>query len=752
MYCVYYFFRRIALKSLVIALITASLSAQEEPTSVENLPLERFDQYLSGTIPPLPWKAMGRFTDEVTLSLQATAESPFIGNKTTGKGLSLADNSASEGEGSGISYHFTPPPPGRLYLGFDFAYTGALDFSCELVDETGHGLHIDLGKNNALAIRKSVPPALTKPGIVDRLKNWISQGSEEKLTPNSETLCSLEQGKWYHVTLELSATNEIIITLCTFPDKKNPSRYVVASLISTNARPVFRWLRFFSNADSERKGSWSLDNICMAGEVDASREAWWPFRQLPQEEMRRSPRKVYAYYYEIYDTGYSDVDPGLQWYTRMIFNPELTPNARKQSGTELLYRPLPRPRMEGGLCKEEILIRAMEEEVRLARQMGLDGFLLDFFSEPKPNGGQVVFNQRSFALMEAALRVDPHFKIIPAIYSTMPDSVPAELKNKPDGHDMDQNYADTEVVRRALSHPAALRLDDGRVVFSMWGSERHTPGWWSKVVERLKQNGIPAAFVGQFNGCSKELLTTFSPICQGMADWGPRSVTNYHWVPKVRDLTSIVISPVAFQDVRTRENCFWESSNSDAFRSMWETAINDQSDWVFITTWSDYSEQAQAPSTSIGFMPYDLNAYYIQWYKSGKRPEIIRDVIHYTYRIQHTDADVGRGVKWRMIKEGTIVTEPQNQIEMLAFLKAPAELQIQVGNVVHTHKASAGMASFKVPLPKGVALDPPIFSILRENRVIVRGQGRYSILDKFEYPDLLYHSGVIAGSSNSSGK
>ena len=737
-----------ALNWVALLLVIAPLWGQEEPSSVENLPMDRFDQYLPNTTPSLPWKILGRFTGDVAISLEASAESPFIGNKVTGKGLILSDNNPSAGEDCGIRYDFTPPPSGRLYLGFDFFYEGTLDFSCELVDLTGRGLHLDLGKSNALAIRQAVAPVVATPSLMERLKSWTGKSSTNLPTPDSQTLGTLEAGKWYHATLEISATNEIVVTLCTTQDKKNPARFVTALLFKPNMRPVFRSLRFFSDAANVQTGFWRLDNVCMAGEVDAPRSDWRPFRQLSQEDLQRSAKKVYAYYYEIYDTGYSDTDPGLQWYTRMIFNPDLAPKGRQQSGTELLYRPLPRPRMESGLSKEEILIRAMEEEVRLARQMGLDGFLLDFFSEPRPHGGQVVFNQRSFALMEAARRVDPNFKIIPAIYSTTPDSVPAELKNKPEGHDMDQNYADTEVVRRALTHPSALRLDDGRVVFSMWGTERHTPGWWAKVLDKLKQNEIPAAFVGQFNGCSNELLTAFSPVCHGMSDWGPRSVMNYHWVPKVRDLTKLVISPVAFQDVRTRENCFWESNNSYAFRLMWKTAIDDQSDWVFITTWSDYSEQAQAPSTSIGFAPYDLNAYYIQWFKTGKQPEIVQDVLYYVYRIQHTDAEVGRGVKWRMIKEGTMVTQPCNEIEMLAFLKAPAELQIKVGESVHTQKAASGIVSFKVPLPLGVALPPPTFSIIRDKQVVVSGQGRYAILDKMEYPDLLYHSGVIAGHDN----
>lgn len=696
------------------------LNAKPAPSplvGVEQLPVDRFDEYLAGSLPPFPWKPVGKFSNGVNLSLQEKAESPFIGNRVTGKGLVMTDNDPKAGEGCGIEYSFAPPPPHQLYLGFDFQVAeGAplgqrVNLECELTDASGQGLKLRLGE-------------------ADQLQAGSSKGQAKTIAP-------LEPGQWYHLTVDFPSSNRAVVSVSDFANQQHP---ITSCTIELGKKALlYRHLRFLNSGGEERTGAWSLDNILMAGQVDSPRTAWWPFRQAPLKELRGAQRKVYAYYYEIYTSGYSDQDPGLTAYTRRLFNPTLTAEDRVKAGTELLYRPLPRPRMAAGLSKEEVLIRAMEEEVRLAIQMGLDGFLLDFFALPDTYADADnirTYNQRSFALMEAAQRVDPQFKIIPAIYAGPTPVNDPEIANK-----LADDYADSPIVEKALKHPQALRLEDGRVILSKWGTERYTAAWWERAVNRLNAKDTPTAFIGQFNGCSAQQLSPYSPVCYGMADWGPRSPIDYHWATTARPLTSLVISPVALQDVRTRERCYWESCNSDALRKMWQAAITDKPDWVFITTWSDYTEQAQAPSTAIGFAPYDLNAYYLQWFKLGTQPEITKDVLYYFYRRHHTEIDPGRGEKWRLIKDKN-GSDTRNEIELLAFLKEPGELIIQTGATSQTMQAAAGINSFKVPLPAGKSFTP-IFTLRRNEKTILSGHGRYTILDKIEFPNLLYHAGVV---------
>lgn len=704
------------------ATTTLASTHASPPLSVEQLPADRFDEYQVSTVPPYPWQSIGTLAEGVRLSLQTAGESPFISNRITGKGLVLSDSSSTTGQHCGVTYSFAPPPQEQLYLGFDFALSGALaegggvDLTCELTDDSGKGFKVRLGEAGEL-----------QAGPI--------QGPLQRI-------CSLLPDHWYHVAIQFPSQQEARLTVTNSHDK---ARLVQSGVIALGPPVLYRHLRFYSGGTPDRTGGWMLDNVLMAGKVDAPREAWLPFKQASTAELRASPRKAFAYYYEIYPSGYSDEDPGLIGYTRKLFNPSLTPADRLKAGTELLYRPLPRAPMATGLKKEEVMIRAMEEEVRLAIQMGLDGFLLDFFALPESYDRPAEirgFNERSFALMEAAKRVDSNFKIIPAIYAG-----PKPPPNLPAGVDVEtawtDAYADSPIVKQALTHPQAYRLEDGRVLLSKWGTERYSAQWWQRVIDRLNTQKIPVTFLGQFNGCSVEKLNSYASLCYAMADWGPRSPIEYHWVPKVRPITSVVISPIALQDMRTRERCYWEAHNSETLRKTWMAAIEDQSDWIFITTWSDYTEQAQAPSTSIGFSAHDLNTYYLQWFKLGVQPPIVKDTLYYFYRRHHTDIDPGRGEKWRLIKEGgDKAVDTRNEIELLAFLKEPGELRIQIGNEIKSMPAGKGITSFKVPLPPGQAF-VPIFSLWREGQSVISGRGRYAILDKVEYPNLMYHAGIV---------
>jgi hypothetical protein len=60
--------------------------------------------------------------------------------------------------------------------------------------------------------------------------------------------------------------------------------------------------------------------------------------------------------------------------------------------------------------------------------------------------------------------------------------------------------------------------------------------------------------------------------------------------------------------------------------------------FVRMITWNDNGEATEfAPSSSSQFLFYDLSAYYIQWYKSGRAPAIIRDATYYSHRTQIFD-------------------------------------------------------------------------------------------------------------------
>ena len=675
--------------------------------STEQLPVDRFDEYPAGEFPPHPWKPAAPPVEGVKVVLSPEAESVFPNNKVTGKGLAVTDESTTAGRGQGITCEFLPPPAGGVYLGYDFRLLKGkdgegLDLECHLTNEAGEGLVVSMGKSEGLRIR-------------DAEGKW-------------HHIVSLTYDRWYHVGITLTPDHQAQVSFFTQQSKKTP---VGLGKISIPIPPVsdFTRLRFVSSGEAAQTGGWQVDNVSMGGRVDAPRTEWWPFQRVPDKELRDSKRKAFAYYYPIYSSGASSEDPGLSWYVLTTLNAstEVDPR-RKDAGTKLFYHPLLRPPLPADLSREEQLIVGREEEIRIARQMGLDGFVVDFFAYPADTGGQKYFDQVSFATLKAAERVDPDFKIIPAVYSSDENLDPVK-------------YAQAPVFRIASESPAVLRTPDGKMVISMWLTERHSAEWWKAVLGELERLGRPAVLVTQFNSMDK--LEEFAPVVAGMSHWGPRTPRQTGWIEAARKVAPLVVAPVAPHDIRSRGSIFWESQNFDTLRHTWRMAIEEGADWVFINTWSDYSEQAMAPSKSIGFAPYDLSAYYLQWFKTGKAPEIVRDVLYYSYRRHHSGLEPAHGKKWKVVAEGDN-RKVRDEIELLAFLKEPGQLRIRMGDEVFTKDAPAGVTSFKVPLPPGKSFTPE-FLLVRDGRTVLGGFGRYAVLDRIEYPNMLYHSGVIAG-------
>ncbi len=677
--------------------------------SVEELPIDKFDEYQAGSLPPAPWLRLKPAAPGVDFALRTEGESPFVGNKVTGKGLTMTISSSGAGAGDGIERKFTPAPPGDEFFAFDFVVAPpdsagrSLDLVCELVDSQGKGLTLTIGTTSGLVASSAA---------------------------GDRHVSDIEGGVWHHLTATISASRTVALTVTRFGSK---TAFASAGAIGLPDAEPPDTLRLRNAEAKDQHGSWTVDNILMAGQVDTSRATWWPFDQVPLNQLRASDKKVFIYYFPIYTAGPTSEDPSLSWYSRTIMNPTLlTKPDRAIAGTEFEYCPLPYPPGEKLADAHAEFVRAREHEVRLARQMGIDGFFVDVWAFPNQPGEY--FNEQAISLMEASARIDPGFKIIPAIYGPEEATDDAAVK-----------FANSSIIKRVLAQPNLYKLDDGRVVISSWYPERYPASWWAKALAELEKNGTRMAFVPQFN--STNHLKEFSPISYGMANWGPRTPGHYGWVSSVKGLTTKTVFPIVEQDVRTRGGAYFESCGSELFRDLWSTAIGDNADWAFINTWSDYTEQAQAPSRAVGFAPFDIDAYYTQWFKTNKQPEIKRDVLYYFYRIQHSRAVPAHAEPWTLLQPyancgKTGASGSFDQIELLAFLKAQGRLSIQVDEKVYTVDAPAGITSFVAPLPAGKTF-APVFSLTRGKEVVLSRAGQYSVLDKVEFGNMVYHSGVI---------
>ena len=234
----------------------------------------------------------------------------------------------------------------------------------------------------------------------------------------------------------------------------------------------------------------------------------------------------------------------------------------------------------------------------------------------------------------------------------------------------------------------------------------------------------------------------FAPICYGLGTWGPRTAgeaSKWEKFPAcVHQFTKICFFPVGAQDFRAKSCIFWEAANTLSYRSYWQAAIKGNADWVQVITWNDYSEATEiSPSSGTQYSLYDLTAYYITWFKTGKKPEITRDVLYYSHRIHSVHAKPDLTKQKKMFKP--ITKEPlRDDIELLCFLKAPGTVTISIGNKKYTKEFKSGVNEFRVPLQDGI----PEFTLRRDGKQIINFKSKFPINSKnIVYQDLLYRGG-----------
>lgn len=440
----------------------------------------------------------------------------------------------------------------------------------------------------------------------------------------------------------------------------------------------------------------------------------WPFDQPPVSSLRASEKKVFAHYFTQFPISIDNKQSDIDYYSKEYLTPGGESNKHESYGGYLRSRPLPRsPQSEDNWMELD-----MQEEVRRAVFLGLDGFACDLLSH------QGYHFERVIMLLEAAAEIDPEFKIV-----LMPDM--EAFKDKTD------KIAD--VVKTLSNYPAAYRLNDGRLVVAPYNAQNQSAEWWKNWLSQMQTDGIDIAFFPVFQGW-KNHAEAFAGISYGMSDWGWRSVsTQSSWVNvpgEAKSYGPLWMTPVCPQDMRPRNQRYWEAGNSGQYRVMWENAINGGADWVQLITWNDYAEHTViAPSTGSQYAFYDLTAYYVTWFKTGVKPVIKRDVLYYFYRNHSTLVHPQKQTKLFMVDNGS--DSPSNQIEVLAFLTSSGILEIEISGTKKRMDAQAGMNVFNIPIKAG----RPVFRLIRNNETEITLPGAFSIKDEIDYQNMMYFGG-----------
>ncbi|KIF02465.1 hypothetical protein PL81_29805, partial [Streptomyces sp. RSD-27] len=424
---------------------------------------------------------------------------------------------------------------------------------------------------------------------------------------------------------------------------------------------------------------------------------------------------VFAHYFTPYPLSLDNASAEADYYTRNYLDPGGESGKHRRYGGLLRDRPLPVPPKDG-----DWEYANLRQEVRTARDAGIDGFTLDLLSLSGKN------RERADMLLRAAHAVDPAFKIM-----LMPDMTAL---------DTDDPAVLAEAVAALAASPAAHRLGDGRLVLSPFKAEQKDPGWWSRVLDTLRtRHGIRTAFVPLFLDFDAH-SEAFAPLSYGFSEWGSRSYTGQEGatagVRRAHGLGRIWMQPVSVQDARPSQGVYDEAGNTATLRSTWGHAIDDGADWVQLTTWNDYSEGSQfAPSLHNGYAYLDLASYYLTRFKTGDWPPVVRDTLYLTARTQFAETAPGGGQSLVMsLRKGSAAA--RDTVEVLSFLTRPGTIRTAVGRTAGEYGAPAGLHGELLPLGPGISSA----RLVRDGRATAEVELPYPVDRKVPVQDLQYYA------------
>lgn len=430
-------------------------------------------------------------------------------------------------------------------------------------------------------------------------------------------------------------------------------------------------------------------------------------------------RKVYAHWHW-FPTSFDNQPREADVYADYL-SPDGSQGKLRAEGGFIRERPLPRPpRPEPNWAVLDML-----DEINLARDIGLDGF--QFNMGGVEDQSPYMIHLRN--MLEAAKAGPKDFKIALSIDALLLAKTPVDSIVK--------------TILELARSPHVERHHDHRLLLGAFSPEQWSVDRWRATLKKLSEGGEETVFAPTFLDVRK--APEFLDLIGGASMWGADKLSDLKVLKRVakqmKQAGKTWASIVWPQDFRSHNRWYSESRNSELFRASWEAAMEVDADSVNICTWNDYSEGSEIrPSTSIQYAFYDLAAFYIAWFKSGAMPPITKDVLYYFHRIESTDAPrTGTAQPFRF-STGLVngfTDPPQNDIELLAFLKEPGEITIMTEKGANSLKANAGITSFRTPLvPGGVS-----FHLKRESRTVISLESAFEIRETSAYQDLLYHAG-----------
>lgn len=464
----------------------------------------------------------------------------------------------------------------------------------------------------------------------------------------------------------------------------------------------------------------------MSARADTPIDQVIPFKRPPLSKLQDSPRKACAVWH-VWRLSVDNKPAEVDRYAVQELSPLGHDGEFYSVGGTMRQRPLPRPPLTDTAWK----IRDMETEIRRASDIGLDCF---FLSTCNLEDGGVCWDALK-DLLVAIRNLGTNFKIVPLM-----DIAAFNNRNRTVG---EVAKALASIFKDTSLNKGLMRDDRGFFYITATNGDKVTPAWWQALKNNLKDRGIRVSLIPTLQAYQRS-KDDYLSVADGLGNMGPGTPPNAKGTAErskeLHALGKVYIAGIKPQDFRPDKLWYTEASNFDLFRKSFTDAISGNADWLMFNSWNDRAEATEfAPSTGIQWAYYDLAAYYITWFKMRAAPPITREVLYYAHRPMWTGTPYNKAKQPKPIVPASWESEqpPVNQIELLAFLKNPGELQIRIDGKIYKKAAGAGITSFRAPLAAGY----PKFRLMRDGVAKISVDSPFRIRNTTTWQDFLYRAG-----------
>jgi hypothetical protein len=328
-------------------------------------------------------------------------------------------------------------------------------------------------------------------------------------------------------------------------------------------------------------------------------------------------------------------------------------------------------------------------EIRRAMRLGIDGFAIDAWASGE--SARKVFD----ALITVAEEKNYPFAVTICL-----DPTCQEKKLARDGFIESIKY----ILDKHGKSPKLARRDGKPLIFGYqshgirWGlypaDLTATDAGWQSIIDEYRKVetavGQPLYFdfclSNFFGGADFTKLPGARPphqpgvwivkASEAMARYFPAisAFTDSEIVPELGEMARVVKAqgaewgqPLWYQ-YENQLGALSVGKGTELLRTRWQMARESGSTLIQFVTWNDYGENTVlAPGYQTGYALADLNAYFIQWWKSGQAPAPDSDRVYLTYRKYGKDATPFPFKATRFV-EGVL--------EVLTILPKPATIRL----------------------------------------------------------------------------